>query len=60
MALTLLGRLKADAIWWSFPASSFLAVVLAMAYYKWGKWRTMRMITPQTAAAQAATSAEAG
>ncbi len=39
MALALLGRLHADAIWWSFPASSFLAVVLAMAYYKWGKWR---------------------
>ncbi|HEX3837864.1 MAG TPA: MATE family efflux transporter [Steroidobacteraceae bacterium] len=57
MALTLLGRLHADAIWWSFPASSFLAVVLAMAYYKWGKWRTLRMITPQAAAAQAAADA---
>ncbi|HEY6455303.1 MAG TPA: MATE family efflux transporter [Steroidobacteraceae bacterium] len=57
MALTLLGRLHADAIWWSFPASSFLAVVLAMVYYKWGKWRTLRMITPQAAVAQAAAEA---
>jgi putative MATE family efflux protein len=57
MALALLGRLHADAIWWSFPASSFLAVVLAMAYYKWGKWRTLRMITPQAAVAQAAADA---
>ena len=33
-----------------------------MAYYKWGKWRTLRMITPQSAVAQAAAAAsvEAG
>jgi putative MATE family efflux protein len=59
LALVLMDRLHADAIWWSFPASSFLAVVLAMAYYKWGKWRTIRMITPQTAVAQAAAAASA-
>ena len=57
MALALIGRLHADAIWWSFPASSFLAVVLAMAYYRWGNWRTLRMITPQAAVAQAAADA---
>jgi hypothetical protein len=28
-----------------------------MAYYKWGKWRTLRMITPQAAVAQAAADA---
>jgi hypothetical protein len=35
---------------------------MAIGYYKWGKWRTFRMITPQAAAAQAAAaaSAEAG
>ena len=60
LARTLLDRLHGDAIWWSFPASSFLAVLLAMAYYKWGKWRTLRMITPQAAVAQAAAGVEAG
>ena len=61
MALALLDRLQADAIWWSFPASSFLAVVMAMAYYRWGKWRTLRLMTPQMAATQAAAaSVEAG
>jgi putative MATE family efflux protein len=61
MSLVLLDRLHADAIWWSFPASSFLAVLMAFAYYKWGKWRTHRMMSPQVAAAQAvANSVEAG
>jgi Na+-driven multidrug efflux pump len=62
MAMALLDRLHADAIWWSFPASSFIAVAMAIGYYKWGKWRTLRMITPQAAAAAraAAASAEIG
>ncbi|HTV80228.1 MAG TPA: MATE family efflux transporter [Steroidobacteraceae bacterium] len=61
LALTLMDRLHADAIWWSFPASSFIAVAMAMAYYKWGKWRSIRMMTPQAAAqAAAAASAEIG
>jgi putative MATE family efflux protein len=59
LAMLLLDRLHADAIWWSFPASSFLAVLMAIAYYKWGKWRTLRMITPQVADAQAAAAAAA-
>ncbi len=46
LALMLLDRLKADAIWWSFPISSLLAVILAMLYYKFGGWREMRMIAP--------------
>ncbi|MGC1458223.1 MAG: MATE family efflux transporter [Steroidobacteraceae bacterium] len=62
LALTFLDRLHADAIWWSFPTSSFVAILMATAYYKWGKWRTYRMISPQVAAKQAAAaaSAEAG
>ncbi len=61
MAAVLLDRMGAEAIWWSFPATSFIAVVLAMSYYKWGGWRTIRMITPQAAvAAAAAASAEVG
>jgi putative MATE family efflux protein len=57
MALILLERMGADAIWWSFPAASFVAVVMAIAYYRWGKWRTIRMMSPQAAAAAAAAAA---
>ncbi len=61
LAWALREHLHADGIWWSFPASSFLAVLLAMAYYKWGKWRSIRMITPQAVVAKAAAvSVEAG
>ncbi len=31
--------LGADAIWAAFPASSAVSMVLALAYYRWGKWR---------------------
>jgi putative MATE family efflux protein len=43
LALAFLDEWKADAIWWSFPISSLVAALLAIAYYKWGKWRTVRM-----------------
>jgi len=44
LALLLLNRWHADAIWWSFPLSSCVAVLLAMLYYKFGAWRHARMI----------------
>jgi putative MATE family efflux protein len=44
LALSLLDRLKADAIWWSFPISSLIALLLAIAYYKYGGWRAARMM----------------
>ena len=37
-------RWQADAIWWSFPASSGLAAVMALLYYKYGGWRTERLL----------------
>jgi putative MATE family efflux protein len=43
LALKLLDRWHADAIWWSFPISALVAVVLSVAYYKYGNWRTLRM-----------------
>jgi putative MATE family efflux protein len=52
-ALMFLDRFQADAIWWSFPISSLVAAVLAIAYYKWGSWRTLRMggaVSPAPAA----------
>jgi len=38
--------LGADAIWWSFPVSSVCAMLLSLAYYRWGGWRKARMIEP--------------
>lgn len=34
----------ADAVWSSFPLGSLVTLVLAMAYYRWGNWRTARLV----------------
>jgi len=39
LAQTLLDRWQSEAIWWSFPISSALEVILAGLYYKHGGWR---------------------
>ena len=44
VARLLESRWQADAIWWSFPISSAIAMVLALSYYKFGGWREARMI----------------
>ncbi|MEN1958626.1 MATE family efflux transporter [Luteimonas changyuni] len=36
--------LGADAIWLSFPASALCAMVMSLAYYRWGRWREARML----------------
>ena len=41
--------LKADAIWWSFPVSSFANVALAVGYYLQGGWKKARMTAPPPA-----------
>jgi Na+-driven multidrug efflux pump len=46
LAATLLDRLQADAIWWSYPISSALEVLLAGLYYKYGGWRTAQLDLP--------------
>jgi len=43
-AASLMGRFGEDAIWWSFPASSALSMILAVAYYRYGGWRKARMM----------------
>jgi putative MATE family efflux protein len=43
LAFSLLGTWHADAIWWSFPISSLVAVILSLLYYKFGHWRQMRL-----------------
>jgi putative MATE family efflux protein len=44
-AWVLLPRWQADAIWWSFPIASVLAAVLSAAYYRFGNWRSARMLS---------------
>jgi hypothetical protein len=31
-------------LWLSFPAGSITSLVLAAAYYRFGRWRTLHMI----------------
>jgi putative MATE family efflux protein len=47
-AASLMGRYGDDAIWWSFPASSLLSMLLAVLYYKYGGWRKARMTPAAT------------
>jgi len=44
LAQWFLERWRVDAIWWSFPVSSVLSSILALVYYKFGGWRTARMV----------------
>ena len=37
-------QIGVDAIWWSFPVSALLAMLLSAAYYRWGRWREARML----------------
>jgi Na+-driven multidrug efflux pump len=37
----------ADALWTSFPASSFVNLALSIAYYLQGGWKKARMSTQQ-------------
>src|SRR5690606_32520146 len=37
-------RLGADAIWLSFPVSALCAMLMSLAYYRWGGWREARML----------------
>lgn len=39
--------LGVEAIWWSFPASALVAMVLAMVYYRFGRWRHATMLPPE-------------
>jgi Na+-driven multidrug efflux pump len=43
----------ADALWWSFPVSMAVSVLLAFGYYRWGGWRKARMGPPLRASGEA-------
>jgi putative MATE family efflux protein len=44
LAVMLMPRWGANAIWIAFPVASATTLVLAIAYYRWGGWRKARMI----------------
>lgn len=60
VALWLQPWLGADAIWWSFPASALCAMLMSMAYYRWGHWRQARMLPADLEEETVATPAEVG
>ncbi|MBV8250309.1 MAG: MATE family efflux transporter [Comamonas sp.] len=33
-----------DALWWSFPLSALVSMLLSLAYYRWGSWRQARLL----------------
>ena len=43
-AVVFVSRWNADAIWWSFPLGALASVALSMAYYRFGNWRSARMM----------------
>jgi Na+-driven multidrug efflux pump len=43
-AYALIPRIGADAVWLSFPLGSFVMLGFALAYYRFGNWRTRRML----------------
>jgi len=49
LAKFFLDRYHVDAVWWSFPVSSVLSSILAVLYYRYGGWRSARMIVPAAA-----------
>ncbi len=51
-ASLLMDRLQADAIWWSFPLGSVVSLILSSAYYRFGNWKSARMIVPAAVPAE--------
>jgi Na+-driven multidrug efflux pump len=43
-AYALRGTFGQEALWWSFPASSVVSLLLAIAYYRFGNWRSLHML----------------
>ena len=42
-AFSTLDHWQADAIWWSFPISSVISMLMAITYYRFGGWRKVRL-----------------
>lgn len=52
IAALLRPTLGIDALWWSFPASSFVNLAGATLYYRYGPWRRGRLLSPTSDGAQ--------
>lgn len=59
-AYALLDRLGADAIWWSYPLGSIVSLLLTVAYYRHGSWRSAHMLPARTAAPAGALASSTG
>jgi putative MATE family efflux protein len=59
IALWLSPRLGADALWYSMPVGSAASMLMALAYYRAGRWRTIRMTTTSPRELTPASAAEA-
>jgi putative MATE family efflux protein len=42
-AYSMLDRWQGDAIWWSFPLSSTVSMIMSVSYYRFGGWRRARL-----------------
>lgn len=42
-AYSMLDSWQADAVWWSFPLASGTSLLMAIAYYRYGGWRKVRL-----------------
>lgn len=51
IALMLEPALGADAVWWSSPVSMIVAAAMSVLYYRFGGWRSARMIADRKSAA---------
>jgi putative MATE family efflux protein len=45
VAYAMIPAIGVDALWWSFPVSYLIAVILAAGYYRYGGWRKLRLLT---------------
>jgi putative MATE family efflux protein len=41
-----------ETLWWSFPVGSIMSLLLSVAYYRFGGWRSLRMIENRPAAGE--------
>jgi len=41
-------HIGAEALWWSYPAGSFVSIMLTLLYYTRGKWRRTDVMAPRT------------
>ncbi|MBP8187165.1 MAG: MATE family efflux transporter, partial [Comamonas sp.] len=33
-----------NALWWSFPLSAVMSLLMLLTYYRWGGWRQARLL----------------